>query len=233
MLQSEWLRPARARMLRLAGIQQASNVLDLGCGWGQVTVELALRSWGQVVGLDINRSAVERAQHETPSDLVPRLSYQCADAACLPYRPHSFDVVFCQWTLLWIHDRSAVLREIERVLRPRGALVAIEPDFGGLMAFPIENLRELWIGALRNCQADPLVGRHLLSECRAHGLTSSAYFLDRYHPFLESSLEFLRDLVSDRQSLKQLDELQQRPGEVNKVSPLTVHLPLWMVVARK
>ncbi|HLA84582.1 MAG TPA: hypothetical protein VJL29_07290, partial [Thermoguttaceae bacterium] len=56
--QAEWLAPARSRLLRRAGIARCRRVLDLGCGVGAVTAELARRTSGFVVALDRDRGSL-------------------------------------------------------------------------------------------------------------------------------------------------------------------------------
>ena len=142
--QAAWLAPARARVLRHIGIARRRRVLDLGAGYGAVTGELVRRAGGPVVALD-------RAVHA----LRPALPFRGAsrvggDAARLPFAAQCFDVVFLQLTLLWITPLAAALDEIARILIPGGVLVALEPDYAGLIEQPPSiATRDLWLTGLR------------------------------------------------------------------------------------
>ncbi|MBX3420427.1 MAG: methyltransferase domain-containing protein [Pirellulaceae bacterium] len=231
--QATWLSSARSRLLRAADIHRARHILDLGCGWGGTSIELARRSAATVIGLDHQPTAIAYAQSQTPSELQGRLSYCLASAHQIPLPDDSVDVVFTQCSLLWIKDVRRVLGECQRVLASGGRMAMIEPDYGGLMEHPPQiAARDLWMEALAERGADPLVGRQLLSYCTAAGLSCQAYLLDRYlHPQAEY-LKFLGELPladTQRDELNRIQAAtQQRSSE-----QLTVHLPYWLVIAVK
>ena len=58
-----------------------------------------------------------------------------APAERLPFADGAFDLVFCQFALLWL-DAAAAVGEVRRVLSPGGVLAAIEPDYGGMIEHP-------------------------------------------------------------------------------------------------
>lgn len=146
------LAPMRARLLRRAGVAHRGPVLDLGAGWGIVTEELARRARGPVVALDRDPGAVV--------ELGPR--GVLGDAQRLPFEEAQFDLVFCQQVLMWLPDLDRAMAEIRRVLRPGGVLVALEPDYGGMMEHPEGiAIAAVWAAALARAGADPRVGRRL------------------------------------------------------------------------
>jgi len=91
------------------------SLLDVGCGTGFFTHELADRVAGQVVGVDINQGWVEYARRAGGA----RASYAVADARVLPFRDASFDLVVSITALCFITDELAAVREIVRVTRRR------------------------------------------------------------------------------------------------------------------
>ena len=161
---AEWLAGPRGRHLRRAQIGRRRRVLEVGCGHGFVTEELVRRCPGQVVALDRDtRPAAQRG-----------ISGAClveAEATALPFADSSVDLAFFQNVLLWIGDPQAAIEEAARVLAPGGCLVAIEPDFGGMIEHPPEiALQDVWLRALRASGADPLIGRKLPGMCERAGL---------------------------------------------------------------
>lgn len=120
----------------LARVPQGGRVLDLGCGAGSITYELALRA--RVVGVD--RSA---AQLALARDAARRALFVRADMADVGFAQASFDVAVAFWSLIHVQrDRHAsVLSEIHRWLRPGGLFAAtlgtsdsledVEEDFFG------------------------------------------------------------------------------------------------------
>jgi SAM-dependent methyltransferase len=223
--QAAWLAPARARLLRRAEIARRRRVLDLACGPGTVVAELVHRSGGSVVAIDCSRIALA-AQPER----LAGAAAVCGRAERLPFADGAFDLVFCQFALMWL-DVAAVVREVRRVLAPGGALAAIEPDYGGLIEHPPEiALGELWLAALARAGADPCVGRKLPALLGAAGFDVSVHLLDQLVPPSPLRFELLGGLPlveSERAALERIQRIDARQGD----SPRVVHLPLFLVTA--
>ena len=99
------------------------SVLDIGCGDGRLTSELAARvPRGEVVGVDSSPDMVERARGEFPEHRNPNLHFEVMDARFLSF-PSRFDVAFSNAALHWVKDAPAVLRGVSRALRPAGRLL--------------------------------------------------------------------------------------------------------------
>ncbi len=97
------------------------TLLDVGCGVGGPAIRLGQRTGARVVGITISASQVERAtmladQH----GVADRVRFERADAMALPFADESFDAAWAFESLLHMPDRSRVLREVWRVLRPGG-----------------------------------------------------------------------------------------------------------------
>jgi ubiquinone/menaquinone biosynthesis C-methylase UbiE len=99
-------------------------VLDLGCGTGAFTRDLAAAVGpdGLVVGLDASPTMLARAAAETSPGNV---AYMRADAGRLPFRPAAFDAVCCFAALHPFPDPSAALDEMARVLTSGGRLAVL------------------------------------------------------------------------------------------------------------
>ena len=231
-LQSDWLAGARARLLRQAKIHRASSILDLACGWGQTTLELAQRCSAKVTGIDLNSFAVDVARNSIPDQLKHRVTFDLGDAHCLPFEPKTFDLVFTQCSLLWIKQRELALSECRRVLKPNGCLAMIEPDYGGLMEHPPEvACRDLWVSLILQAGGDPRIGRSLPGLCRSSGFDTHVYFLDRYIPPHPSYLEFLKELPATKAQLLSIELIESRSKLLSSID-LVIHLPFWLLIAR-
>jgi SAM-dependent methyltransferase len=231
--QAEWLEPFRAGLLRRAAIAQREWVLDLGSGPGLISPELLRRSGGRVVALDRNRQALGQlaARYRAEARRQP-LQPICADAAQLPFADRSFDLVFCQWALVWM-PLEPVLREMDRVLRPGGVLVALEPDFGGMIEYPPEIASaRLWQTGLRRAGADPEVGRKLPPLLTKLGLQVEVMLLDRLRPAEPARWQMLRQLPLTPEEQAHLEAAMAAESGLPPQTA-TVHLPIFGILAKK
>jgi trans-aconitate methyltransferase len=110
-----------ADLLQLLAPQPGERILDLGCGTGQLTAEIA-RSGAQVIGLDSSADMLAEARRN-----YPELTFVSGDAAGFDF-PEPFDAVFSNAVLHWVKDADAAVSSIARALRPGGRMIA---EFGG------------------------------------------------------------------------------------------------------
>ncbi|WP_213289156.1 methyltransferase domain-containing protein [Bradyrhizobium sp. sGM-13] len=100
-----------------ARIERGDRVLDVACGTGVLAREAARRteSSGRVAGLDPNAGMLAVAR-----DLAPGIDWRDGAAEALPFPDRSFDVVVCQFGLMFFSDRDKAVREMLRVMVPGG-----------------------------------------------------------------------------------------------------------------
>jgi trans-aconitate methyltransferase len=110
-----------AELLPLLNAQPGERILDLGCGTGHLTAEIAAAG-AEVVGVDHSPDMIAQAQATYPA-----LTFMQADAADFAF-DQPFDAVFSNATLHWIPTPEPVIACIWRALRPGGRFVA---EFGG------------------------------------------------------------------------------------------------------
>jgi SAM-dependent methyltransferase len=157
--QADWTRATRSRLYRRANLLRAGRVLDVGSGTGVVTEEVAARTQGQVIGVDVDPAMVAHAQNRGG-----QAEYRLGDAHDLPFDDGWFDVTVCHFLLMWCHDPARAAREMVRATQPGGSvLVCAEPDYGGRIDHPDLPLGRWQMDALRGEGADPCLGRKLRS----------------------------------------------------------------------
>ena len=95
-------------------------MLEVACGTGIVTERLVRRLAGQgtLVATDLNDAMIAHARARIPAD--PALEWRQADGTSLPFPDRAFDVVVCEFGLMFFPDKAAGVREAFRVLRPGG-----------------------------------------------------------------------------------------------------------------
>jgi SAM-dependent methyltransferase len=168
--QASWTQATRRWLYEQVGLAGARTVLEVGCGTGVIAGEAA-RLGPAVTGLDLDAGMLAVARQEASTARLVR-----GDAHALPFPDGAFDVVLCHYLLLWLTDPAQGLREMARVVRPGGVVLACaEPDYGGRIDHPPElaRLGQLQAEALRRQGADPQAGRRLGGLFAAAGLEAT------------------------------------------------------------
>ena len=188
---AKWQRARGLELMSLLELRAKQRVVDLGCGSGELTVELARRVGlqGRAVGLDPNKDRIRVAQERygDPSNLEFAVG---TNDDVEKYRP--LDRVFSSFVIYWIRDQSKCFRQIFNALRPGGlfGLIGVtEPPLflhklTKVMAGPDVHLNELM-----NWHFRTLDGWNNLGEETGFSVRhSDEYFAYNSHPTLEHLL---------------------------------------------
>ena len=170
-----WSSEAR-RGWELGGFRPGQTLLDLGCGPGFCTVELAylVGNQGKVLGVDLSANYLSflkklARQHELPIEL-----HQCSfDEMAL--EPNSLDGMFCRWALAWVPNPAEVLSKVMEALRPGGTMVLQEYyDWSCFQTEPplphLKKCIEACYRSLKEQSGDIDVGRKLPLLAKSLGL---------------------------------------------------------------
>jgi len=120
------LQPRHRAILQIVNalkLPQESKVLDLGCGPGALSFDLAKQGY-RGVGLDAAPAMIQRSKLQAASEGVAGLRhYQVGDVEALPFRNESFDAAICAGVIEYLPTDEAMLREAARVLTPGGRFI--------------------------------------------------------------------------------------------------------------
>src|SRR5215468_99542 len=110
-------------------LEGAERVLDVGCGDGKITAEIAARvPRGSVLGVDPSQNMIAFATRHFGPPTRPNLRFEVADVRRLPYQ-EEFDRVISFNALHWVPEQEAALRSIRTALVPAGrALLRFVPE---------------------------------------------------------------------------------------------------------
>src|SRR5262249_1702925 len=139
LLEARGGQPHQARLRRgflsLAGVGPGMRVLDVGCGTGVVTRDVAARvgARGRAVGVAPSRALLRVARRRmaaSPDGSGPMFHH--GDGLALPFSSASFDVSLAVTVLLHVPGSGRVLAEMRRVTRPGGRVAVLDQDLGTL-----------------------------------------------------------------------------------------------------
>ncbi len=158
----------------LPHLRPGTSVLDVGCGPGTITRDVArLVEPGHVTGVDNVDEPLAIARSETEG--IPNASFDRGDVHALPYGDDSFDVVHAHQVLQHLTDPVSALKEMRRVCRPGGVVAARDADFGGMEWYPRVPGLDAWLSlyyrVARTNGGEPDGGRSLKAWARAAGFT--------------------------------------------------------------
>jgi SAM-dependent methyltransferase len=144
------------------------SLLDVGCGPGTITADLAaLVAPGSVVAVDQSADVLDVARAETRRRNLDNVAFATADVHQLEFPDGAFDVVHAHQVLQHVADPVRTLREMRRVCRPGGIVAARDADYAGFIWFPRLPALDLWLDLYSTVHrangGEPDAGRRLLS----------------------------------------------------------------------
>jgi len=178
LIEQAWvMRPLTERMLIASGVRPGMQVLDVGCGVGDVSFLLSeiVGESGSVVGVDADRAALKVAEGRRVASAIANVEFRAGNIACTEF-DRGFDAVVGRFVLMFIADPTAVLRRLRDGLRP-----------GGIVAF------QEWVGDVHGVSSatQPLLSwvLGLLAETFVRSGAHLHMGLDLYTRMLEAGFE--------------------------------------------
>jgi ubiquinone/menaquinone biosynthesis C-methylase UbiE len=201
--------------------------IDLGCGSGAITPELATTAPNSsVIGVDIDVPLLATAIQNAPTH--PMIHFLLADAMALPLRSAIASFTLSHFTMMWIQNRNHAFKEVKRVLRRTGVFAAIEPDYTGRIEIPSPSIpsskSSLFpiIHFLIKAGADPYTGSKLPLELAQYGF--------RIIDFGVLAWQF--DALSIKTEIQGEAELLKAHG-IQWTPPDYIYTPIWWLVGFK
>jgi len=144
------------------GLKDANKILDVGCGSGIVTRDIARLTRGKVIGIDGSDDMIKVAKKVLKN--YKNVELRVSSAEKLPFDDNTFDIVTCNLLLMWAENPQKVVNEMARVTRHNGRVLAsLEPDYGGKLHWPEHpKVDPIFAGkAIKERGGDPHIGRKL------------------------------------------------------------------------
>ncbi len=121
-----------------------SSVLDVGCGPGTITLDIAGRvTPGRVLGVDASADVIEQARADAVG--VENVEFAAGDIYALDLADALFDVVHAHQVLQHVPDPVGALREMRRACKPDGVVVARDGDYSAFTWYPADPTLDAWL----------------------------------------------------------------------------------------
>ena len=160
----------------LPHLRAGVDLLDVGCGPGTITVDLAQRvAPGRVVGIDASSDAIGAAT-SAAADTGVSVDLSVGDVYALAHDDHSFDVVHAHQVLQHLGEPVRALREMRRVCRPGGVVAARDSVYRAFTWYPrvggLDRWLEVYCAVAQANGGEPDAGSHLRAWCLEAGFSS-------------------------------------------------------------
>ncbi|GAB3904649.1 methyltransferase domain-containing protein [Microbispora bryophytorum subsp. camponoti] len=166
-----WRTAANSAAYLLGELKPHMRILDVGCGPGTITADLAeLVPQGEVIGLDSEPGILEQARREAQARGLGNVSFTTGDVNALGYPDASFCVVHAHQVLQHVGDPVGALREMRRVTKPGGIVAVRDSDYAGFVWYPqipaLDDWLDLYRRVARANGGEPDAGRRLRAWAR-------------------------------------------------------------------
>jgi len=161
-----------------------SRILDVGCGPGVLSAEIAQRfPTTSVFGVDASAERIKAAESYNRNH--ENLHFSTQNAEHLAFDNHEFDLVFCRLMLEYSPSPETVINEMHRVCKPGGHVVLQDLDGQLMWHYPedreLQEALEIFLRKAKTTGFDPYIGRKLFSFAKNAGFTSISVSVDPYH----------------------------------------------------
>jgi len=174
----EAIAPGSRAFFEHTGIAAGQKGLDLGCGGGAVTLDLAhlVGRTGTVTGIDKDAENISFARKEAEALGLSQVSYQLADLEEWEGKSGYYDFAYSRFLLTHLAKPIDLVRKVRRSLKAGGRILLEDIDFAGHFCFPdcaaFDNYVTLYTAAVQRMGANPNIGPSLPLLVRQAGFQS-------------------------------------------------------------
>lgn len=161
-----WRTVANSAAYLIPHLQPNMSILDVGCGPGTITADLAaLVPQGYVTALEHASAVLEQAKSFADARKLTNIAFVVGDVHALDFPDASFDVVHAHQVLQHVGNPVQALREMRRVTKPGGIVAVRDADYAAMTWFPeVSGMKEwqaMYLAVARRNGGEPNAGRML------------------------------------------------------------------------
>ena len=172
----QWRTAANSAAYLLDSIKPDMRILDVGCGPGTISADLAaLVPQGEVIGIDTGEEVIEKAKALASGRGLQNLSFEVGDANKLRFEDQSFDIVHSHQVLQHVPDPVHTLREWKRVTKAGGIVASRVADMSAVSYYPkmMQDYLDLYLKVSRKFGGNPDGGCRVISWAMQAGFDRS------------------------------------------------------------
>ncbi|MGD1917928.1 MAG: class I SAM-dependent methyltransferase [Pleurocapsa sp.] len=223
------MQPYTLSFLQGLRIEPGMHCLDLGCGGGDVTFELAalLGKEGKVVGWELDETIVKLNREDCQKLNLTNVEFEIADAFSLD-EVNKYDLTYTRFLLTHLSDPQTVIEKLKTAVKPGGIVAVEDIEFAGHFCYPkslaFDKYIELYQQVVRNKGGDSEIGVKLPGMFKKAGFEEVGFNL--VQPALMTgegklvapiTIEKIRNAVLE-QDLSSPDEIDGLIAELNKLA---------------
>ena len=206
-----WRTAENSAAYLLPHLEPGTNLLDVGCGPGTLTADLAAKvAPARVLGVDLSDDVVGEARRHAEEAGADNLDVVAGDFRDLDIREGGFDVVHAHQVLQHLREPVGALRDMARLTRPGGIVAARDSDYSAMMWAPastgLDRWREVYTAVTRRNGAQADAGRRLLGWAQAAGLREVTYTTSTWTFATAEDRAWWADLWAERVTASSLAE---------------------------
>jgi ubiquinone/menaquinone biosynthesis C-methylase UbiE len=231
--QASWTEMFRNQIYRRIGLLHAKKILDVGCGTGVITREIRKRCSAKITAIDIDPNMIQFAKER-----VADVDFRVENVEELSSKKGTFDIILFHYLLLWLQNPIRAVKEMARVCKKGGYVVALaEPDYGGWVEYPELDLGNKHIEYLKREGADPCIGRKIQSIFESVGLETEISVIAQVwdQESLRNNIEeewklvLEADLISEEEFITKM-QLERKSIEDNQ---RVIFIPVFTAIGKK
>jgi len=223
------MQPFTLSFLQRVGIEPGMHCLDLGCGGGDVTFELAtlVGQKGKVVGWELDETIVKLTQEDCQKLNLTNVEFKVADAFSLA-EANEYNLAYTRFLLTHLSDPQTVIEKMKAAVRSEGIVAVEDIEFAGHFCYPkssaFDKYVELYQQVVRNKGGDSEIGVKLPRMFKQAGFEEVKFnivqpaFIEGKGKLIASiTLEKIRDAVLE-QALSSPDEIDGVIAELKRLA---------------
>jgi len=237
--QAKWTASLRQYLFERVGLKEDDRILEIGCGTGAVLHAMIQETNSRrAFGLDLNYTYLSLAAHNAP----PAHLIQ-ANAHALPFPDGCFDIVFCHFLLLWVKNPLLTVKEMTRITRQGGWVLALaEPDYGGRIDYPeaLAEIGHMQEESLRQQGAETRLGRRLAAlfiAAELHeivsGVLGGEWEVQHAAADWQQEWEVLEDDLRGWLTPDELSNLREIDRSAHEIGERILYVPTFYAMGRK